>query len=100
MYTVYHYYHRVTKKYIINVDEIDDIFIGRYFYDDGKLPFESAQHYTRDDRFCGEGIPERVAWNKATQSELWQDIIVGSQMNSGINILTGNDANIGQNWSM
>ena len=79
---VYHYYHRITKKYIINVDEKDNIFCGRYLYDDGKLPFESAQHYSRDDRFWGESIPERTAWLKAYKSEIWQDILSGAMMNS------------------
>ena len=48
---LYHYYHRITKRYMINVNEIDNIFVGRYLYDDGKLPFECAQHYSRLDRF-------------------------------------------------
>jgi len=97
---VYHYYHRITKKYIINVDEKENIFAGRYLYDDGKLPFESAQHYSRDDRFWGEGIPERSAWLKAYKSEIWQDILSGAMMNSWVNVITGNDDQIGQDWSI
>lgn len=97
---IYHYYHRLTKRYILNVNETHNIFVGRYLYDDGKLPFECAQHYTRTDRFWGEGIPERVAWNKAYQSEIWQDILSGAQMNSGMNIVTWNDDQIGQWWNV
>jgi hypothetical protein len=95
---IYHYYHRVTKKYIINVDEREIIFNGRYLYNDGKLPFESAQHYSKNDRFWGEGIPARMGWNKAFRSEIWQDILAGSQMNSGINLIVGNEEQIGQDW--
>lgn len=50
-YIVYHYYHRILKKYIINVNEEYNIFEGKYLYDDGKLPFGCCQHYTRNDRF-------------------------------------------------
>lgn len=99
-YILHHYYHRVTKKYIIIVNEKHIIFEGRYLYEDGKLPFVSAQHYSRDDRFWGEGICERTAWLKAYQSEIWQDILSGAEMNSSVNILTGNDDQIWQDWTV
>jgi len=99
-YVVYHYYHRILKKYLICIDEKELIYDGRYLYDDGKLPFACAQHYTRNDRFWWEGIPERVAWNKAYQSEIWQDILAGAMMNSGMNIVTGNDDQIGKDWNV
>jgi hypothetical protein len=97
---VYHYYHRITKKYIIFINEAVIIFNGRFLYDDGKLPFENIQHYTRADRFIGEGIPERVFWMKAYKSEIWQDILNGASMSSGIHLLAGNDDQIGQDWQV
>lgn len=97
---LYHYYHKSTKKYIINANETTDIYEWRYLYNDGKLPFENIQHYTREDRFWGEGIPERSGWIKAYKSEVWQDILAWASMSSWINLLTGNDDQIWQDWSI
>ncbi len=97
---LYHYFDRITKRYIINANEQKNIFVGRYLYDDGKLPFVNIQHYTRTDRFIGEGIPERVAYMKAYKSEIFQDILSGAAMSSGIHLLVGNDDQIGQDWTV
>ena len=97
---LYHYFHRATKKYIINANEMENIYEGRYLYNDGKLPFVNIQHYLRDDRFWGEGIYERVGYLKEYKSEILMDILSGAAMSSGINLLTGNDDQIGQDWTV
>ena len=97
---LYHYFHRGTKKYIINANEMQDIFEGRYLYDDGKLPFVNIQHYYRDDRFWGEGIYERIGYLKAYKSEIFNDILSGAMMASSVNLLTGNDGELGQDWNV
>jgi hypothetical protein len=97
---VYHYFHRITKKYLIIANEAQLIFSGRYLYDDGKLPFVNIQHYTRNDRFQGEGIPERVFFLKTSKNDVWRDIMNGAAMSSGVNLLVGNDDQVGQDWTV
>ena len=97
---LYHYFHRITKKYLIMANEQVLIYNGKYLYNDGKLPFVNCQHYSRDDRFWGEGIPERVQYLKVYKSEIYQDILTGAAMSSGIHLLTGNDYQIGQDWTV
>lgn len=97
---LHHYYHRILKKYIIVANENKIIFNGLYLYNDGKLPFEMIHHYFRSDRIWGEGIHERVAYLKAYKSEIFQDILSGAAMSSGIHLVVGNDDQIGQDWSV
>lgn len=96
---LYHYFHRITKKYLIVANREQVIYNWLYLYDDGKLPFVNTQHYTNINRFWGEGIPERVAYLKAYKSEIFQDILSGAAMSSGIHLLAGNDDQIGQDWN-
>lgn len=51
---LYHYYHRITKTYLIVANEQVLIYNGLYLYNDGKLPFVNVQHYTNLNRFWGE----------------------------------------------
>lgn len=97
---LYHYYHRITKTYLIVANENVLIFNGKYLFNDGKLPFVNVQHYTDLNRFWGEGIPERIGYLKAYKSEIFQDILAGAAMTSGVNLLVGNDDQIGQDWSV
>jgi hypothetical protein len=97
---LYHYFHRGTKKYIINANEMENIFEGRYLYDDGKLPFVNIQHYYRDDRFWWEWIYERIGYLKAYKSEIFNDILSGAMMASSVNLITGNDDQMGQDWTI
>lgn len=48
---LYHYFHRVTKKYVIMANENTIIYNGLYLYNDGKLPFVNVQHYSNSNRF-------------------------------------------------
>lgn len=96
---LYHYYHRLTKKYIILANEEQMLYNWKYFYDDWKLPFENVQFFSNVNRFRGEWFPERVWYIKAYQSEIYQDILSGAQMNSSINLITWNDDQIWQDWT-
>ena len=97
---VYHYFHRISKKYLIVANRDHIIFNGRNLYNDWKLPFVNVQHYTNQNRFRWEGIPERVAYLKAYKSEIFQDILAGAEMASWINLLTWNDDEVGQDWTV
>ena len=97
---LYHYYHRITKTYLIVANEQVLIYNGLYLYNDGKLPFVNVQHYTNLNRFWGEWIPERIGYLKAYKSEIFQDILTGAAMSSGVNLLIGNDDQLGQDWSV
>jgi len=97
---IYHYFHRITRKYIIVSNRDHIIYNGRNLYNDWKLPFVNVQHYSNQNRFWGEGIPERVAYLKAYKSEIFQDILAGAEMASWINLLTWNDDQIGQDWTV
>lgn len=97
---LYHYFHRVTKKYLIMANETTIIYNGLYLYNDGKLPFVNVQHYSNSDRFWGESIPERIQYLKIYKSELWQDILQGAAMNNSIHLITGNEDEVGQDWTL
>ena len=97
---LYHYFHRRTKKYIICANEHRIVYNGLYLYDDGKLPFVNVQHYGNPNYFWGEGVPARIAYLKAYKSEVFQDILSGSAMSSGIHLIVGNDDQIGQDWTL
>ena len=97
---LYHYFNRVTKNYIIMINEAYILYNGYYFYNDGKLPFENIQHYPNPNRFIGEGIPERINYLKIYKSELFDDILQGAAMNNSINMVVGNDDQIGQDWQV
>lgn len=97
---LYHYFHRRSKKYLIVANEMKVVYDGIYLYDDGKLPFVNVQHYSNPNYFPGEGIPKRVAYLKAYKSEVFQDILAGSAMSSGLHLVVGNDDQIGQDWTL
>lgn len=97
---LYHYFHRTLKKYIIFANEAQIIYNGRYLYNDGKLPFVNVQHYSNVNRFYWEGIPERIGYLKIYKSELLQDILSGAAMSSWVHLVTGNDDQIGQDWTL
>ena len=97
---LYHYFHRITKKYIIMANETTLIYNGLYLYNDGKLPFVNIQHYSNVNRFWGEWIPERIQYLKIYKSEIFQDILQGAAMNNAINLITGNDDQVGEDWEI
>ena len=97
---VYHYYHRITKKYIIMTNEANIIFNWLFLYNDWKLPFENIQHYSNINRFWGEWIPERIGYLKIYRSEILQDILAWAEMSSWVHIIAWNDDQIGQDWQL
>jgi len=97
---LYHYFHRETKVHLIVANNAHLVYEGRNLNNDWKLPFENIQHYTNQNRFRWEGIPERVAYLKAYKSEIFQDILTGAEMASWVNLLTWNDDEIGQDWTV
>ena len=97
---IFHYFNRVTKTYMIVANEENVLYNGYYFYNDGKLPFVNIQHYYDPNSFWSEGISGRVNYLKAYKSEVFQNILTGSAMASGINLVVGNDDQIGQDWTV
>lgn len=97
---VYYYFHRIKKKFIIFVNETVVIYDWYYEYNDGKLPFENMQFFTREDRFYGEGIPERIGYVKAMKTKMWTHILTASSMSSSVNLLVWWDDQIGQDWTI
>lgn len=97
---LYHYINAKTKIFltVVNNDFIikDTILLNQ----DWKIPFTLAQHYTGKDRIWGEWIPKRIDYIKWTQSELWTNILQGASMANWIHLLTWNDDQIGQDWSI
>ena len=97
---LYHYFNRITKTYLIVANRKHIIYSGKYLYNDGKLPFDNIQHYTNENRFRWEWIPERVSYLKAYKSEVFQDILTGAEMASWINLVVWNDDEVGQDWTI
>ncbi len=97
---LYHYYHKITRKLLIVANRDIIIYDGIYLNNDNRLPFENIQHYSNENRFRGEGIPERVAYLKAYKSEILQDILIWAEMSSWIHLITWNDDQIGQDWNV
>lgn len=97
---LYHYFNRIRKTYIILANETYIIYNGLYLYDDGKLPFVNIQHFSNQNRFWGEWIPERIQYLKFYKSEILQDILQGAWMNNALHLVAGNDELIGQDWQV
>ena len=97
---LYHYFNRVTKTYMIVANEEYVLYNGYYFYEDGKLPFVNIQHYYDPNSFYTEGISARVSYLKAYKSEVFQNILTGSAMASGVNLVVGNDDHVWQDWTV
>ena len=97
---LYHFFDRITKKYLIVVNEDVLIYNWLYLYNDWKLPFTMVQHYTNNNCIWGRWVPHRVWYLKAYKSEILQDILVWAEMWSWINLITGNDDEIGQDWQV
>ena len=97
---VYHYFNRVKRTMLLVANNDHIMYKWIYLYNDDKLPFENIQHYTNENRFWGEGIPERVAYLKAYKSEIFQDILAWAEMSSWLHLLTWNDDDIWQDWSL
>ena len=97
---IYHYYQKTNQKYIIVANNSTMLFNSVYMYNDWKLPFVNIQHYSKQNRFRGEWIPERVAYLKAYKSEIFQDILSWAAMNSWLNFIVWNDDKIWQDWEV
>lgn len=97
--SIYYYFNRLMRKFIIVVNEKYVIYNGIFLYDDGKLPFVNFQYYTKDNKFYGEGIPERVWYLKTYQSELLNDILVWASMSNSLNFVVWNDNKIWNDWN-
>ena len=96
---LYYYFNRVTKSYYIVANEDKMLYQGIYLYDDGKLPFTSAQHFPNDNCFYGRSMPHRIMALKVYIGEILQDMISGASMANSINLLTGNEEPVNQDWS-
>lgn len=96
---LYYYFNRITKAYYIVANEDKMLYQGIYLYDDGKLPFASAQHFPNDNCFYGRGLPKRIMALKVYIGDILQDMLSGAQMANSVNLLTGNDDRISQDWT-
>ncbi|WP_180369709.1 hypothetical protein, partial [Oenococcus oeni] len=97
---LYYYFNRVTKNYYIVANEDNLLIATKYLYADGKLPFDSAQHYPNENCFYGRGNPERIKDLKYYMGELLQDMFSGAEMSNSVNFLTGNDESLEQDWTV
>lgn len=97
---LYHYYHRLTKKYMIVANEAQLLFNWLFLYNDWKLPFTNIQHFSNVNRFRWEWYPERIGFLKAYKSEVFQDILSSSAMSSGLHLVVWNDDQIWQDWTI
>lgn len=97
---LYYYYNRVTKAFYIVANEDKMLYQGIYRYDDGKLPFVSAQHYPNNNCFWGRGIPDRIGYLKAYKGDILNDILQGAAMANSVNFLTEWDDTISQDWDI
>ena len=97
---IYHYFNRITKNYLIVANETVLIYNWLYLYNDWKLPFVNVQHFSNNNRFRWEGFYERIGYLKAYKSEIFQDILSGAAMSSWITLLTWNDDQIWQDWTV
>lgn len=97
---LFYYYNRVTKDFYIVANEDNLLVQTKFLYNDGKLPFDSAQHFPNENCFYGRGIPERIEALKVYIGEILQDMLSGAQMANSINFLTGNDEQVNQDWSV
>ena len=97
---IYHYYHRVTKTYIIVANNEQMLYNWLYFYKDGKLPFENIQHYYTPDSFYALGISWRVSYLKSFKSDIFQNILTTSSMAAWINLIVSNDDEVWQDWEV
>ena len=97
---LHHFFDRITKKYLIVVNETTIVYNWLYLYNDWKLPFVTVQHYTNNNCIWGRWIPQRIGYLKAYKSEILQDILVWAEMWSWVHLITGNDDDIWQNWDV
>ena len=96
---IFYYFNRITKAYYIVANEENLLYSDRYYYDDGKLPFESAQHYPTDG-YWGEGVPYRVRYLRVMKGDILQDILQGANMANSVNLLTEGEDELGQDWAV
>ena len=97
---IHYYYNRLTKDFYIVANEEEMLLATKYLYDDGKLPFVSAQHFPDVDCFWGRGIPHRIWYLKESKGNILQDIMEWAGMANSVNFITGADEQIGQDWSV
>ena len=96
---LHYYFHRIYKTMLIVANEQTLIYNWLYLYNDWKLPFVMAHHYTDPNCIWWKWVPAKIGYLKAYKSEILQDILVWASMSSWINLLTWND-DITQDWSV
>ncbi len=84
---IYYYYNKLTKDFWIIINKTDVLFQGKLLYSNGRLPFEAAQHYPRNDAFYGIGICQKIGYLKAYKSEMLQYMLDWASISSGINMI-------------
>ena len=92
--TLYHYFNRLTKDWIIMGQEKCIIFESLYEYECDWLPVVFCQHHPRNDAIYGMGEPEMIDALKAAKNASRQAIVDWTMLSSGKLILQGNS------WAM
>lgn len=88
--TLYHYFNRLTKDWIIMGNETEIIYKSEYEYECDWLPFVVCQQHPRNNCIYGIGEPEMVSALKAAKNATRQAIIDGVMLSSGKMLLVGN----------
>lgn len=92
--TLYHYFNKLTRDWIIMGQEKCIIFHSLYEYECDWLPVVFCQHHPRNDAIYGMGEPEMIDALKAAKNASWQAIVDWTMLSSGKLILQGNS------WAM
>lgn len=91
---LYHYHDKVKQNYIILVNEDYILYRWYNFYNDWKLPFVLAQHFTDPNCIRWRWYPDRIGYLKAYKSEMLSDILIWANNASATNLLVWDWAEI------
>jgi len=97
---IHYYYNKVTKDFLIVANETQLLLKTKYLYADWKLPFVNIQHYYNPKKFYAEWISWRVAYLKASKSDLFQNILSTASMWAWINLVVWNDDQVTEDWEI
>lgn len=88
--TLYHYFNKLNKAWIIMWQEKNIIYDSVYEYATDWLPVVFCQHHPRNDSIYGLSDPEVIDALKAAKNASWQAIVDWTMLSSGKLILSGN----------
>lgn len=88
---LHYYFHRIYKTMLVVANETTIMYNWIYLYNDWKLPFVMAQHYTNPNCIWWNWVPAKIGYIKAYENEIWMNILTGSNLASWVTLLWSND---------